>query len=134
MYFIGKFQQKQKQIKIMGSIGSDLLHESFNMRAEITLITFSVFLFISFLYFPQYASNNIADWFHESIIDLETTVLIGFVFKVIGFFFLISMLLKMINGILYILSGKPFVDISSSILSGKNKGKSENFDDYEEVE
>jgi hypothetical protein len=134
MYFIGKFQQKQKQIKIMGTLGKDLFQDSFHIRAEITLITFSVLLFISFLYFPQYASNGIAIWFHESIIDLETTVLIGFIFKIIGFFFLISMLLKMINGILYMVSGKPLVDINTSINSGKKNGNSDDFDDYEEIE
>ena len=132
IYFIGKFQQKQKQIRIMGSVGKELFQDAFNFRAEIILITCSILLFISFLYFPEYASNGIANWFHESIIDLETTVLIGFIFKVIGFFFLTSMLLKMLNAILYIVSGKPLVEINSSIRKGKRK--SDDYDDYEEIE
>lgn len=134
IYFIGKFQQKQKQIKIMGSIGKEFFQETFDTRAEIILIAFSVFLFVSFLYFPEYASNGIANWFHESILDLESTVLIGFIFKIIGFFFLVGMLLKMINALLYILSGKPLIDINTSIKKGKNNRKSGDFDDYEEIE
>lgn len=134
MYFIGKFQQKQKQIRLMGSFGNDSLNEGFNIRAEIVLITASILLFISFLYFPQYASNGVANWFRESIIDLETTVLIGFIFKVIGFFFLLGMIIKMVNAVIYILSGQPFIDIQSSINSGKEKRKSDDFDDFEEVE
>ena len=134
MYFIGKFQQKQKQIRLMGSFGNESFNEGFNIRAEIALITAAIILFISFIYFPQYASNGVANWFRESIIDLETTVLIGFIFKVIGFFFLVGMIIKMVNAVIYILSGQPFIDIQTSINSGKQKRKSDDFDDFEEVE
>lgn len=134
MYFIGKFQQKQKQIRLMGSFGNESFNEGFNIRAEIALITAAIMLFISFIYFPQYASNGVANWFRESIIDLETTVLIGFIFKVIGFFFLVGMIIKMVNAVIYILSGQPFIDIQTSINSGKEKRKSDDFDDFEEVE
>lgn len=134
MYFIGKFQQKQKQMRLMGSFGNDSLNEGFNIRAEMVLIAASILLFISFLYFPQYASNGVANWFRESIIDLETTVLIGFIFKIIGFFFLLGMMIKMVNALIYILSGQPFIDIKTSINSGKEKRKSDDFDDFEEVE
>ena len=134
MYFIGKFQQKQKQIKLMGSFGNESFNEGFNIRGEIALITAAIILFISFIYFPQYASNGVANWFRESIIDLETTVLIGFIFKVIGFFFLVGMIIKMVNAVIYILSGQPFIDIQTSINSGKEKRKSDDFDDFEEVE
>jgi hypothetical protein len=134
MYFIGKFQQKQKQMRLMGSFGNNYLNEGFNIRAEIVLITSSILLFISFLYFPQYASNGVANWFRESIIDLETTVLIGFIFKIIGFFFLLGMMIKMVNALIYILSGQPFIDVQTSINSGKEKRKSDDFDDFEEVE
>lgn len=134
IYFIGKFQQKQKQMRLMGSFGNDYINEGFNIRAEIVLIAASILLFVSFLYFPQYASNGVANWFRESIIDLETTVLIGFIFKVIGFFFLLGMMIKMVNALIYILSGQPFIDIQTSINSGKEKRKSDDFDDFEEVE
>jgi hypothetical protein len=133
IYFIGKFQQKPRQDQIFGSLGKNLSQEGFNIKAEIILITISISVFIALLYFPQYASNSIANWFRESIIDLETTVLIGFIFKIIGFFFLISMLVKMLNAILYIVSGKPIIDINSSISSKRGK-KKDDFDEFEEVE
>jgi len=44
------------------------------------------------------------------------------------------MILKMMNGIIYILSGKPFLDIKASIKTEKDKGKSGDFDHYEEVD
>jgi len=133
IYFIGKFQQKQKQVRIMGTISNELFQEPFNLSAEIILIAFSIILFVSFLYYPQLAFNGIAIWFRESIIDLETTVLIGFIFKIIGFFFLISMLIKMMNALLFILSGKPLLDINTFIQRGNRNREKEDFDDYEEI-
>ena len=132
MYFIGKFQQNQRQAKIFGSLGRNIMQESFNVKAETILIAISLSVCVGLVYFPQYASNAIANWFRESIIDLETTVLIGFIFKMIGFFFLVSMLIKMMNAILYIISGKPFVDINTTI-SGHRKNKKDDFDDFEEI-
>jgi hypothetical protein len=50
---------------------------------------------------------------------------------VIGFFFLITMLFKMLNGIMYLLSGAPFVQASAGFQA--NSKKEEDFDDYEEI-
>jgi phosphate/sulfate permease len=104
----------------------------FNLKTEIILIVASLALFIGFLFFPQYASNNIANWFKSSILDIESTVIIGFVFKVIGFFFLLGMIMKMINAINYIISGKPVVDIKTNFNSKSNKDE-DKFDDFEEI-
>ena len=133
MYFIGKLQKNQRKKELFGSIGGGMVENTFNLKAEVVLISTSIILFVLLLYFPQYASNSVANWFHESIIDIEKTV-IGFFFKLIGFFFLVSMLIKMLNAIVYIISGKPFIDIQSSFRKGSNKENNDRFDDFEEVE
>ncbi len=133
MFFVGKFQQQQRKVKVFGSLANNLLKETFNKKAEIILITVSVALFISLLYFPQYANNRISNWFHDTIIEIEKTVFIGFIFKIIGFFFLVSMLVKMLNAIVFVISGKPFINIKSSFRNG-NKNDNDKFDDFEEVE
>lgn len=56
--------------------------------------------------FPQFSENVISIWFKERILDIEKAVLIGFIFKVIGFFFLIGMFSKMLNALNYIISRK----------------------------
>ena len=133
MYFTGKLQKNQRKKELFGSIGGGMVENTFNLKAEVVLISTSIILFVLLLYFPQYASNSVANWFHESIIDIEKTV-IGFFFKLIGFFFLVSMLIKMLNAIVYIISGKPFIDIQSSFRKGSNKENNDRFDDFEEVE
>lgn len=133
VYFIGKLQKNQRKKEVFGSLGGGIIDNTFNLKAEIVLISCSVLLFILLLYFPQFASNHIANWFHDSIIDIEKTF-IGFFFKLIGFFFLVSMLVRMLNAIVYIISGKPFIDIQSSFKKGVKKENSDRFDDFEEVE
>ena len=121
-YFIGKLQQQQQRVQLFGQINAQIPQTNdFNLKTEIILIVVSIALFIGFLFFPQYASNNIANWFKSSILDIESTVIIGFIFKIIGFFFLLGMIMKMINAINYIISGKPVVDIKTNFNSKSNK-------------
>jgi len=132
-YFIGKLQRQQQQLQLFGQINAQIPQRNdFNLKTEIVLIIVSIALFIGFLFFPQYASNNIANWFKSSILDIESTVIIGFIFKIIGFFFLVGMILKMINAINYIISGKPVVDIKTNFKSNSNKDE-DKFDDFEEI-
>lgn len=132
-YFIGKLQQQQQRLQLFGQINAQIPQTNdFNLKTEIILIVAAIALFIGFLFFPQYASNNIANWFKSSILDIETTVIIGFIFKVIGFFFLLGMIMKMINAINYIISGKPVVDIKTNFQSNSKKDE-DKFDDFEEI-
>ena len=132
-YFIGKLQQQQQRVQLFGQLNAQIPQTNdFNLKTEIILIVAAIALFVGFLFFPQYASNNIANWFKSSILDIESTVIIGFVFKVIGFFFLLGMIMKMINAINYIISGKPVVDIKTNFQSNSKKDV-DKFDDFEEI-
>ena len=71
-YFIGKLQQQQHRIQLFGQINAQIPQTNdFNLKTEIILIVASIALFIGFLFLPQYASNNIANWFKSSILDIE---------------------------------------------------------------
>jgi hypothetical protein len=65
--------------------------------------------------------------------DIEHTVIIGFIFKIIGFFFLMSMFFKMLNALNYIVSGKPMVNVRTGFGS-KKAPNDDSFDDYEEID
>jgi hypothetical protein len=132
VYFIGKFQSRQRMANVFGQMEDRLGNQTFDSRTELALIAVAIVVFVALFFFPQYANNNIALWFKNSIEDLQSTVLIGFIFKVIGFFFLISMIMKMLNAINYVISGRPLVDIQTNFRSKKGK-KDDEFDDYEEI-
>lgn len=125
LYFIGKFQKNQNTNALFSRMGVQSSKTQFNVRYEIGLISLSFLTFVLLVLEPNIANNAVAIWFKESIIDIETTRIIGFIFKVIGFFFLLNILTKTINSFQYII-GK--------LTSVKSNGDQDRFDDFEEVE
>lgn len=141
MYFIGKLQQNQnQQLLFQVAAGNNLFKNlgNFNIKAEISVIAFAIFAYTAFYFFPDYASNPLSLWFKETILNIEGTPIFGFIFKIIGFFFLLSMVMKMVNSILFILTGgrgaqrqnrqNPFNDRFDS------DQDSQGYSDYEEVD
>ncbi len=134
IYLIGRLQNDERKSMIQLSFFGKQTNNSdaksnFNRRNEIVLIIGALIAFVVLVFNADYAKNNIAEWFYTSIIDIEETAIIGYIFKFIGVIFLISMIFKMIGAISYILNGGPIIDAKSRI---KNK-KDDEFDDYEEV-
>lgn len=123
LYFIGKFQKSQNNVLLLSRMGLATSTSKFNSKYEIIIIILSLLVFIGFIFRPDIANNVVAFWFKESILDIESTAIIGFIFKVIGFFFLMSILFKTVNSFQYI----------SESLFTKNQRKDSDFDDYEEI-
>ena len=123
LYFIGKFQKSQNNVLMLSRMGLATSTSKFNSKYEIIIIIISLLVFVGFIFRPDIANNVVAFWFKESILDIESTAIIGFIFKVIGFFFLMSILFKTVNSFQYI----------SESLINKNQRKDSDFDDYEEI-
>jgi hypothetical protein len=123
LYFIGKFQKGQNNMMMFSRTGLNMSNIQFNPRYEAVVIIIALVAFVGLMFRPDFANNAVALWFKESILDIESTAIIGFVFKIIGFFFLIGILLKTVNAFQY---------ISRMLFDRKSKGDSD-FDDYEEV-
>lgn len=137
IYFSGKLQNKQRQNQFfqmtsMNGMPKNLFEQTFNLRAEIVVIVASMAIFSLFFIEPSWARNPVSVWFYESILDIEDTPVFGFIFKVIGFFVLLSMLVKLANGFSYLLSGGPLVSVESR-MNMRNKKKDDDFDDFEEL-
>jgi hypothetical protein len=138
LYFIGQMQKNERQAEMMEKY-SNLLrgigaNSRFNKKAEIIVLSLSILFYASLFFLPDFAKNPIALWFYETVTGIEKTPLIGFIFKVIGFFFLLSTLIKIFNGINYLLSGKPLLNVKTGYYAGRKKDKDDDsFDDFEEV-
>lgn len=136
-YFLGKLQQNQNRqtffkIAARGLPGRNLI--VFNLRLEIAVISIALGIFGLFWFYPQLSQNPISIWFYDSIVNIEDTPVFGFIFKVIGFFFLLNLIFKMLNTINFLLGGgKKAADkgIHGNQSSSRND---DHFDDYEEVE
>jgi hypothetical protein len=124
-------EMMEKYSKILRGIGANA---RFNKTAEIIVLSISLLFYAALFYLPEIAKNPIALWFYETVTGIERTPLIGFIFKVIGFFFLLRILVKILNGFTFLISGKPFVNVKSGYYAGRKKDKDDDsFDDFEEI-
>lgn len=137
-YFVGKLQNNQNRnriFQVFSNVRTQMPKQLtlFNLRAEIGVIALALLVFVLFNFAPQYAANPISVWFYESIVDIEDTVFFGFIFKIIGFFFLLNLIFKMMNGVTFLLSGaRPPQDPFDQINDDSEKDN-DDFDPWEEV-
>ncbi len=131
MYFLGKLQQQQNRLRVfqMGFNGMPMIKQYFNLRAEMGVISVALGVFVLFWFYPNLAYNPLSQWFHESIINIEDTPVFGFIFKVIGFFFMLSIIFRVVNAFILILSGAAFKNSGSK----EDDPSNDHFDDYEEI-
>lgn len=136
-YFIGKLQNAQLKTQFFSFRNQgnmefmNQLKPQFDFKAESVVIGLAIGFFTFFIFYPSFAENPMSNWFFESIINIEETPVFGFVFKVIGFFFMLSILMKFLQGFLTLMSGGKIPGGPPSDHSGQ-KGK-DDFDDYEEI-
>ena len=132
MYFIGKVQNTQFKFAMIQIQGRQFQQpERPNMSLEFGLVALAMAFFAFLSFFPEYAENAVSKWFYTSITDIETTPIFGFIFKVVGFFFTLTILFRMVSAISLILSGRGFGNKQNR---GNSQPKDDNhFDDYEEI-
>lgn len=134
IYLVGRAQSKQRKQSrfiIRGNVnipGVDRMlkqvRPSFDVRFEISVIVITMLLFIGFYSFPYFANNNVSIWFLDTIKGLIAAPIFGFIFKVIGFFFMVSVIFKVVNGFLSILT--PHRD-------DRQEEDNDHFDDYTDI-
>ena len=137
-YLLGKVQKQQEKVQFFGGFNMPKISQVYSFPLEISLVTLVALEFVAFYFFPFVAENALAKWFEDSIQSLEATFLLGFIFKVVGFFFLIGIIMKLLNTINVILSGRPLFVSMSSFSGGQPNNQTEEeeqqFADYEEVQ
>jgi hypothetical protein len=135
MYFIGKIQNaqlRQSIFSVQGNAGMQSMMNQmkpiFDVRYESVVILVSVLFFVGFIFYPNYAVNPISNWFYEAILDIEDTPVFGFIFKVIGFFFMVSIIMKVVQGFTTLLTG------GAVNRADENQNDSDDdFDDFTEI-
>lgn len=136
MYFIGKVQNMQFRAMMSIQIQGKNLTEGPKpkMAVEFGIVALAMAVFGFLLWKPEFAENAISNWFYKNIIDIEDTPIFGFIFKVVGFFFTIGMLLRMFNALSMIFSGRAFGNQNNDQNRNNDRQDNNRFDDYEEVE
>lgn len=144
LYLLGKLQNRA----ILQQLGQNPLFSGFansvDPKVERYLLLGSVAYFVACLLYPGMVDNGLVNWFTASILNIADTPIIGWVFKIIAFFFLINILMRAANVIGRLLNGQPLT--SPGMKSGnpqqrnpfnnnESSGNNGNggFSDYEDV-
>lgn len=133
-YFVGKLQNSQNRVALFKMMSRGIPQTPqvlFNLKAEIGVISAALILFAVLWFFPWLATNAVSRWFHASILSIENAVFFGFIFRIIGFFFILSLIFKMVGGMTFLLNGGKTPTPDNGI---GNDYSSDDFDDYEEVD
>lgn len=136
MYFLGKFQNGQRKNCLIQFYANGIqtnLTNNFNAKLEMIVIALSMGLFILFSYNPTFAETAIPLSIKGAIINIEDTPIFGFIFKVIGFFFLLNVMNKLVNTIMLLITGQLFRKIENNHPFDQPSRSENDFDDYEEI-
>lgn len=141
VYFIGKFQNSRTQrmniqmmrngMNMSNTPLGNALNPRFNSKAEIIVIAIAVACFVGFIFLPDLAYNPVSLWYGENIKELSDAPIFGFVFKVVGFFFTVSLLFRMASGLTFLVSGGASRNRNRP---NRNNDSNDGFTDYEEVD
>jgi len=134
MYFVGKLQRGQSKQMMFKMYTNGMMQNEmgFNLKAEVAVIAMSVIAFTLFYFFPDYAINPLSLWFKDTILNIEDTPIFGFIFKVIGFFFLLNIIMKVISSVMLLVSGRGFQRNNRN--DNDNSRNNDRFDDFEEIQ
>jgi hypothetical protein len=133
MYFAGKMQNLRSRFMIVQVQGRQMGRPAEappNMKLELAVVAISMGLFVFLTFRPEFAENGLSTWFLENSLEIERTPIIGFIFKVVGFFFTLTILFRMVSSLMMILSGQAFRGNDKDDRRPRND---DHFDDYEEM-
>jgi hypothetical protein len=128
-YLVGKTEAKNNRVKFYANFGNmrQMPVTPFDRNKELLLIGFAIAVYAYFVFVPQGAENIITTWLVESIVSISDTPVFGWIFKIIGFFFLIMVIMRFVNGFFALLG---FTARNNNSPSERDKN---DFDDYEEI-
>lgn len=149
MYLVGKLQKQENAMqmqammaKMMPQVGQPF----YDRNMEIATIGIAVLNFALCIIYPAILNNAFISWFSETIHGIYEAPIFGFIFKVIGFFFLLNILFKGITSIgraLGIMPPPPEVNTNFNFEMFQNmqnnpfenqEEKENDYDDFEEVD
>lgn len=125
LYLLGKFQKQQEQIQFLAGFQLPMQQKPYSKNLEIALLVLSALTFTGLYLNPSLTEIGILNWFESNMSSLEKAFLLGFIFQVLGFFFVLSILFRLLR----IFRPKP----PKSDIDADQHQDYDQFTDYEEV-
>lgn len=128
LYLLGKLQNRAVLSQLSQHPMFSRLISKVDPKVERFLLLGSVIYFVCCLFYPDMVDNGLINWFNDSILDIYETPVIGWIFSVIAFFFLINIIMRASNVIGNLISGKS---ITESHVKTEFKFKQRNYNEQD---
>jgi hypothetical protein len=141
LYLLGKLQNRA----VLSQLNQHPMFARFvnaiDPKVERFLLLGSVAYFVACLLYPQMVDNGLVNWFTDSIQNIYDTPIIGWVFMVIAFFFLINIIMRAANVIGRLLNGQSLTNPAAKAdfrsrghrFPPDDSNQNDGFTDYEDV-
>lgn len=142
LYLLGKLQNRAVLSQLANNPLFARLASSVDPKIERFLLLGSVVWFVVCIIYPYLVDNSLVNWFNDSIISIYETPVIGWIFRIIAFFFLINILLRAANVIGRLLNGQSLTESNvktnfkythTEFGSQSRQEDSDGFTDYEDI-
>jgi hypothetical protein len=97
LYLLGKFQKQQEQLQFFGAFQMPMQQRPYSKNLEISLLILSALIFTGLYFFPHLSENIVSSWFESNIRSLEKAFFLGFIFQVLGFFFVLNVFFRILK-------------------------------------
>lgn len=149
MYWLGKLQNKENMVQMQAMMSKMMPGMSapiYDRTLEIATIGVGIVNFVVCVFYPQILNNAFITWFSETIHGIYEAPIIGWIFKFIGFLFLLNILFKGLASVgraLGLIPPAPERNVNFNFDMFQNfqnqnpweeKKEEEDFDDYEEID
>ncbi len=122
LYLFGKYERGKQWVVMRAGItmmrngGALPKAKPKQLKYELHLIGIAILFYLVALQMPELVTNKLNFWFLESINDFYDTVIIGWILGIIGFIFMLGMIIKgisatgeLVQTIVGLVTGKPYV-------------------------
>lgn len=141
LYLLGKLQNRAVLSQLARHPMFARFASSVDPKVERYLLLGSVAYFVACLIYPFMVDKPIFNWFTDSIQSIYDTPVIGWIFSIIAFFFLINILLRAANVIGRLINGQSLMkpDVKAEFkfrerrFGGRHDADQGGFSDYEDV-
>ena len=100
LYLLGKFQKQEEQIHFLAGFQMPLSKKPYARNLEILLLVLSAGLFTGLYFYPNLTEIGLLQWFESNIRSLEKAFLLGFIFQVLGLFFVLNVFFRLFKAFL----------------------------------
>lgn len=100
LYLLGKFQKQEEQIHFLAGFQMPLSKKPYARNLEILLLVLSAGLFTGLYFYPHLTEIGLLQWFESNIRSLEKAFLLGFIFQVLGLFFVLNVFFRLLKAFL----------------------------------